>query len=76
MSHSDNITQLPRAQQYLTWSKPVFGRTCQELTGVSLQQQRSRWDDEVKSDGGKAKLHRQVRHQGKADTRRLVREEC
>ena len=41
-----------------------------------LQRQRGRWDDEVKSDGGKAKLHRQVRHQGKADTRRLVREEC
>jgi hypothetical protein len=31
-------------------------------SGVILQRMRGYWDDEVRGDGGKAKLHRQVRH--------------
>jgi hypothetical protein len=31
-------------------------------SGVILQRMRSHWDDEMKVEGGKAKLHRKVRH--------------
>jgi hypothetical protein len=30
-------------------------------SGVILQRMRGRWDDEIAGDGGKPKLHRQVR---------------
>jgi hypothetical protein len=48
----------------------------EKSTGVALQRQRKRWDDEIKSDGGKVKLHRQVRRAENAATRRMVEEEA
>lgn len=46
-------------------------------TGVMLQGRaagRGYWDDEIRADGGKAKLHRMVRAREKAALRRTLRD--
>ncbi len=60
-------------------SRAAYGNRRRKIrrssTGVILQRMRGRWDDEVSADGGKAQIHRQVRHQEKSAVRRLAADE-